>query len=56
MLVLTRRPGQEIQIADCITLRIIEIRGNHVVISFDAPKDIPIMRREVADKLKEEFQ
>lgn len=50
MLVLTRKIGEEIVIADCITLKIAKIKGNQVQLAFEAPKDIEILRKEIHDK------
>lgn len=50
MLVLTRKVGEEIVIADCIALKIVKIKGNQVQVAFDAPKDIEILRKEIHEK------
>ena len=47
MLVLSRYVGQEIVIGDNVIMKIAKIEGTKVYIAFDAPREIPIYRREV---------
>lgn len=49
MLVLSRKPGESIQIGHNITVRVIECRGNRVRLGIDAPDEIDILRGELAD-------
>lgn len=56
MLFLTRKVGEAIKIDDNITLTITQIRGNQVKISFDYPKEVRILRKEVFDKIQSENQ
>jgi carbon storage regulator CsrA len=53
MLALTRRVGEEIVIGDprkpLGIIRIVEIHGDKVRLSFDFPRDTPINRKELAD-------
>jgi carbon storage regulator len=49
MLVLSRKKSECIVINNNIVLTVIEIRGDKVRLGFDAPKDVPIRRREVYD-------
>lgn len=53
MLVLTRKPDQTIAIGDQIKVRILEIGNGFVKIGIDAPRDMPIYREELYDKLKQ---
>lgn len=53
MLVLTRKPGQTINIGDTITVKIIEIGNGYVKLGIEAPKDLPIYREELYEKLKQ---
>jgi carbon storage regulator len=54
MLALTRRIGEEVVIGDprnpLGVIRIMEIHGDKVRLSFDFPKDTPINRRELAEQ------
>ncbi|GAB5406843.1 MAG: hypothetical protein Aurels2KO_50740 [Aureliella sp.] len=47
MLVLSRRPGEEILIGDNIRLKVVAARGNRIQIAIDAPKEVPICRAEL---------
>jgi carbon storage regulator CsrA len=53
MLALTRRVGEEIVIGDprkpLGTIRIVEIHGDKVRLSFDFPRDTQINRKELAE-------
>lgn len=48
MLVLTRKVGEKLIINDNITVTIVEVKGNRIRIAIDAPKDVPILRGELA--------
>ena len=47
MLVLTRKPGDEIRIGDDIRLVVVEIREGRVRLGIDAPKGVRVDRLEV---------
>lgn len=48
MLVLSRKVRESIVVGDGIlTVFVVEIRGDKVRLGFEAPKDLPIHRREV---------
>ena len=54
MLALTRRVGEEIVIGDPAkplgVIRVVNIRGDKVRLSFDFPKETQVNRRELADQ------
>lgn len=52
MLVLSRKKNESIVINDDITIVIVEIRGDKVRLGVEAPKEIPVHRREVYDAIK----
>lgn len=52
MLVLSRKKNETIVINDDITIVIVEIRGDKVRLGIEAPKDVPVHRREVYDAIK----
>jgi len=52
MLVLTRRLDESIIIADDIEVTIVEVRGDRVRLGVEAPKDIPVHRKEIWEKTK----
>lgn len=53
MLVLARGVGQEVELCDgLIKLTVLSVQGSIVRIGFEAPREISIVRREVADERK----
>ena len=54
MLVLSRKKNQSIVINDDITVVVVEIRGDKVRLGIEAPKEVPVHRREVFDAIKEQ--
>ena len=52
MIVLTRKRGEGIQIGDDIHIVVLAIRGNVVRLGIEAPKDVPVHRDEVVEKIK----
>ena len=47
MLVLTRKPNQSIMIGDEIEISVLAIMGEKVRIGIEAPRSIPVFRKEV---------
>ena len=56
MLVLSRKKSESILLGDAIELTIVDIRGDNVRVGIEAPKDIPVHRREVYDAIKREHK
>ena len=54
MLVLSRKKNESIVINDNIVVTIVEIRGDKVRLGIEAPRDIPVHRREVLDAILRE--
>ncbi|GMR06502.1 MAG: carbon storage regulator CsrA [Gammaproteobacteria bacterium] len=54
MLILTRRTGETLNIGDNIQVTVLGIKGNQVRIGIDAPKDVPVHREEIYEKIKNE--
>ena len=48
MLVLSRKIGEEIQIAENITVKIVAIQGSRVLVGVQAPQEVRISRPETA--------
>jgi carbon storage regulator len=51
MLILTRHIGETIIINGQILAKILDIRGKQVSIGIQAPKDIPVHRQEIYQKI-----
>ena len=55
MLVLSRKKGEQIDGGEgAVILTVVEIRGDKVRIGIDAPRDVPVHRMEVAERMREE--
>ena len=52
MLVLSRKINQSIMIGDGIEVCIVDIKGDQVKIGIDAPKHVPLHRKEVYEEIK----
>jgi carbon storage regulator len=52
MLVLSRKKNESIIINNDITIVVVEIRGDKVRLGVEAPKEIPVHRREVYDAIR----
>jgi carbon storage regulator len=52
MLVLSRKCGEAIVIADNITVTVLEVRGSRVKLGFVAPDDATIHRAEVYENIE----
>jgi carbon storage regulator len=51
MLVLTRKAKQQIQIGPNVTVTILQVKGQAVRIGIDAPREVCVLRTELAEKL-----
>lgn len=56
MLVLTRKPHQQIMIGDDIIINVVEVQGDNVRIAIEAPREIKIYRGEIYRAIQEENQ
>ena len=52
MIVFSRKKNESLVINDDITIVVIEIRGDKVRLGVEAPKEVPIHRREVFDAIR----
>jgi len=52
MLVLSRKKNESIVINDDITIVVVDIRGDKVRLGVEAPKEIPVHRREVFEAIR----
>jgi carbon storage regulator len=51
MLVLSRKKNESIVINNDITIVVVEIRGDKVRLGVEAPKEVPVHRREIFDAI-----
>jgi carbon storage regulator len=51
MLILSRKVGERIRIADHIELVVTAIQGERIKIGIEAPKNIQVLRAELASQL-----
>ena len=51
MLILSRKVNEQIIIGDGIVVMVVEIRGDKVRLGVDAPREIPVHRREVHEAI-----
>jgi carbon storage regulator len=51
MLVLSRKMGDSVVIDGSVRVRVIEIKGDSVRLGIDAPREIPVHRHEVFERL-----
>lgn len=56
MLVLTRKPRQQIMIGDHIVVNVVEVQGDNVRIAIEAPREVKIYRGEIYRAIQEENQ
>ena len=54
MLVLTRKQNEQIVIDENIVVTVVRIRGDKVRFGIEAPKEVPVHRREVYEAMKRE--
>jgi len=54
MLILTRRVGETVMIGNEVTVTVLGVKGNQVRIGVNAPKDVPVHREEIFERIKRE--
>ncbi len=56
MLVLSRRPGQGLRIGPNVELQVVRIEGDRVVLGIAAPREIAVVRSELAAEIGDEVR
>lgn len=54
MLALTRKKGEALVLNNNIEITVLEIKGDQVKIGIEAPKDVPVYRKEIYLQIQEE--
>lgn len=54
MLALARKVNQSIMIGNDIEITLLEIKGDQIKIGINAPKNVPIYRKEIYAQIQEE--
>jgi carbon storage regulator len=49
MLVLNRRRGESIRIAEDVLVTVVDMSNGNVKIGIEAPRDVPVVREEIKD-------
>lgn len=56
MLVLSRKKNESIVINNDIKIVVVEIRGDKVRLGIEAPREVPVHRREVYDAIQKNLE
>jgi carbon storage regulator len=57
VLTLSRYPGETVVIGEDIEVTVVRVdRRGQVVLAFNAPKDIPIHRKEVSERIRARYE
>jgi len=54
MLILSRKKDESIIIDDAIEIAVVDIKGDHVKLGIEAPKDVKVYRNEVFQAIQAE--
>ena len=54
MLILSRKLGEQIVIAENIVITVVEIRGDQVRLGIEAPREVPVHRKEIYELIQRE--
>lgn len=54
MLVLTRKPGEALMLADEVKITVLEVKGKQVRLGIDAPAEVTVHREEIYRRIEAE--
>jgi carbon storage regulator len=54
VLILTRRKGEVLRIGDDVTIMVIGVNGGQVRLGITAPRNVPVHREEIYERVKAE--
>jgi carbon storage regulator len=54
MLVLSREKDESIVIGENVKVKVLDVRGGKVRLGVEAPKDVPVHRQEVHERIRQE--
>ena len=54
MLILTRRVGETVMIGDDVAVTVLGVKGNQVRVGIKEPKDTPVHREEIFERIRRE--
>lgn len=54
MLILSRRLGESVIVNNDIVITVVKVQGDKVRIGIEAPKEIPVHRKEIQEKVNNE--
>lgn len=55
MLILTRRVGETVMIGNDVVVTVLGVKGNQVRVGIKAPKELPVHREEIYERIKREL-
>jgi carbon storage regulator len=56
MLVVSRKPGERLLIGESVEVTILSVRGDQVSLGVSAPREVPIHRQELLERIRRENQ
>jgi carbon storage regulator len=54
MLVLSRKPGEAVRVGEDVEITVVEVKGDLVRIGIEAPRNVPVWRKELWEAIVEE--